>query len=396
MGKKIKVIYIALFILIVSKNLEYVTLWYTSSFYKIFVDSLRLLSYCLVAYCTIHVSIVKEKMLLRYLVVLGISIIVSVLMGDITTFLFFAFAYNCRNEKLDNILSVVLKSQCFITTIVVVLAMIDLIPNWGYARGNLIRYSFGYTYPNVLPTIYFYISLIILYIHREKIRFYQIIVINILNYLIYLGTNARIGAIMVLLASCMVYVSAKIKRPLKNDFSTRLLYSYSIYFIALFCILIGWFYSGNNPVMVAANALVTWRIDYAHRALKLIPLSLFPQKISWVGIGGLGYLNNADYVNANYNFVDCSYIKYLYDYGIAFYIVIITLYALVTQKAIKNNNRTLCTIILFSNLYNIFEPRLFDISMNIVAWVIAYYFTVSINNTNRHIFKTRRSVNMPT
>ena len=99
-----------------------------------------------------------------------------------------------------------------------------------------------------------------------------------------------------------------------------------------------------------------------HNALMEHGVSLFGEKIRWIGFGGLGYTTSA--LKEEYNFVDCSYVKVLLDYGIIFFVIMLSGYALVSYRAIKEKDRFLCNCILFMCIYSIIEPRIIEFGFN--------------------------------
>ena len=123
-------------------------------------------------------------------------------------------------------------------------------------------------------------------------------------------------------------------------------------------------YSVNNSLATEMNEVLNNRLLYSEKAFEEHQLTLFGEDIEWNGYGGYGYTKEKtqDY---DYNFVDCSYFRLLFDYGIIFTIVILLAY---TEALINCGSQkkywdifAICIVLISA----VIEHHLIDIGLNI-------------------------------
>ena len=65
-----------------------------------------------------------------------------------------------------------------------------------------------------------------------------------------------------------------------------------------------------------------------------------------------------------YNYVDCSYLQILLEYGIVFLLICVLMYSYILYKAYQENNIYLCCCIIIILVFSITEPRLLNLMYN--------------------------------
>lgn len=65
-----------------------------------------------------------------------------------------------------------------------------------------------------------------------------------------------------------------------------------------------------------------------------------------------------------YNYVDCSYLQLLLEYGVLFLIAVIGIYTVAIYRAVKVQDYYLVWILLIVLLFGITEPRLMNFAFN--------------------------------
>ena len=96
--------------------------------------------------------------------------------------------------------------------------------------------------------------------------------------------------------------------------------------------------------------------------MKEYGVSAFGEEIKWIGNGGYGYVFT--HFDESYNYVDCSYVRILLDYGVIFFVIVIIGFSLAARKAKQENDKYLLLSLAFVAMYSIIEPRLLEIGFN--------------------------------
>ena len=89
------------------------------------------------------------------------------------------------------------------------------------------------------------------------------------------------------------------------------------------------------------------------------------KKTNGIGWGGYGYINKEKMKDFKYNYVDSSYARIVFDYGIIFTYIILLGYTIILFYYLKQENYCECFILLIVLLWCFIEPIIIDIGRNI-------------------------------
>lgn len=362
--------FIALGLYLLAKDIEISAVYYTVQWMPVVLKLLRYASYAMIICISIFLTKYSKKILIRYAVFMMLFLIVSVTAGSVTIFFNFAFIFAAKDIPFNKVIKFVVMIQAVVSISIVLGCMGGVIEDWIYYRtAGFIRHSLGYGYPNALPTIFFYLMLAVCYLMRDRFRLWHLAVAEVVNYIIFYYTNARAGFGLTAVALVILWALRYVSKPLKPSRISRLLYVHSIYLIAIFAILVCYFYDPEIPLLAKANQLLSSRLVYGHNALHTYKLTLFGQSIPWHGWGGYGYTTNT--LPEEYNYVDCAYIKILLDNGILMLLAAILGYMLAANEELKKGNRYFCAALLFANIYAMIEPRFIETGFNPFVWTLS-------------------------
>lgn len=385
------IFFIALGLYLLAKDIEISAVYYTVHWMPIVLKLLRYASYAMIICISIFLTKYSKKTLIRYAVFMMLFLIVSVTAGSVTILFNFAFIFAAKDIPFSKVLRFVISIQAIVSVCIVLGCTTGLIEDWTYLRSaGHIRHSLGYGYPNALPTIFFYLMLAVCYLMRDRFRLWHLIGAEVVNYIIFYYTNARAGFGLTAVALVVLWALRYVSKPLKSSHISRLLYVHSIYLIAIFAIVVCYFYTPDIPLLRTADEVLSGRLGYAHNALHTYKLTLFGQSIPWHGWGGYGYTTNT--LPEEYNYVDCAYIKILLDNGILMLLAAILGYMLAANEELKKGNRYFCAALLFANIYALIEPRYIETGFNPFVWalssLILYEFWLETGGDRIH-FGTR-------
>ena len=109
------------------------------------------------------------------------------------------------------------------------------------------------------------------------------------------------------------------------------------------------------------NQFLNGRLELANIAFDTFGFNFFGQSIHWIGSGA----NFTDSVLlSEYNFVDCSYMKNIFDFGLIYTLIILLAYIVLLKSFYENHDMHGILIIFTIMIICIFEPRLIQLEFN--------------------------------
>lgn len=371
--------FIALAIYMIAKTIEISTMFNDISWMPQLMKLLRYISYGIIAVKLIYDSIYTKIEIIKILLIFILLGLVSLHINSNILFCSFFFIIAARNINIRKLLLGAFWIQLILTIMIAVASQIGLVSDWMYNIEGRNRHSLGYVYPSYIASIFFYMVLAYMYIRKEKLHLLETIMIGVLNCIIFVLTDSKTSFVLTFLVIVVFFTLKYYKKELKNNLISKLLYSYSVFGIAIISIVTCIVYNDENNFLVKINSFINNRLIMGHNALLEHGVTLFGERIRWVGFGGLGYTTSA--LKEEYNFVDCSYVKVLLDYGIIFFVIMLSGYALVSYRAIKEKDRFLCTCILFMCIYSIIEPRIIEFGFNPFVLSLCVLFRKNTTDT---------------
>lgn len=268
-----------------------------------------------------------------------------------------------------------LMMQLGMAALIIGSCLLGWIPDWTYERlDGTIRHSLGFTYPTHMATMLFFSACLFLMLRGEKLRLYEAGALLLLGWLVYEITDARTAFYMLVPLVALAWALKFYKPPLRMKSALGALLIASFALTAAACICLSVLYDAGNPVLEKINLQLSRRLMFAHQALEKYPLRPLGSAITWIGNGGQGY--TAVY-EGEVNFVDCSYVKILLEAGYVPFLLILAAYTAAMVRAVRNQDRYLCAMLLFVALYSAVEPRLMEIRFNAYIFPFAALYPFS-------------------
>lgn len=321
-----------------------------------------------------NVYSIKSIFAVFILLVLNIVLIKTNISFIVDTFL---FIYSSRNIKLDNIIKITLYINICLMIFTVLSCFIGVIPDklW-YRSSGAVRHGLGYRYTSFSSNFYFHIALMYIYLKRNrKLRFIEVICILIFNYILYKYTNTKAVFVLTNVMIISFFVFQYKKTNLKNNWINKILFKYCFPICATFSIGFSIKYNGNSFYKIL-DTLLSNRLKLGHNAYNQYGIKLFGQNIIW-SMGD----ENLEVWQQTYNFIDSAYMQLLINYGIVLLVLICIGYIYVGKYAIKENNKTLCIVLLFLALHSVTDPQLMELRYNPFLLMFSMFFsTKSMKN----------------
>lgn len=279
----------------------------------------------------------------------------AMIMFTIITFIVFIFTRNksvvffylglmaFRKLEIDKLLKIAYNVTFIIFFGIVILSLLGIIPDWTFPRGTLVRHSLGFIYATDCIGIFLAIILMYFYIKKSKANLLEIIAFEFINVVLYKFTDGRLSFILItILLSALVLSKIKIiKNILKSKFIINIMkimcYSAPVVLLIIFNSLT-YAYSKNYNNIDKVDKLLSGRLEFTAKAYEEYGVPIFGKDIKWHGWGGYGYVNLEEMDEFEYNFVDSSYAKIIFDYGIIYMILVIFAYQYMLRKNFNEKN----------------------------------------------------------
>lgn len=205
---------------------------------------------------------------------------------------------------------------------------------------------------------------------KNKIKVYEIFILEMINVFIYKYTDGRTSFLLatIVLLAILIKKIKIVNVIIHSKFSKNMLKVLCYIlpaFAMIFILLFTYLYSIDSNIANSANRILSNRLDLNVQAFNNYKITLFGQDISWKGWGGVGHDPDIDLENYTYNFVDNSYVRIIFDYGVIPSLLIIIGYTIILIKNYKNNDYRSIFILIIMMLMAEMEPCLVDFNSNI-------------------------------
>lgn len=255
----------------------------------------------------------------------------------------------------DVSLKKILKTYVIVTSSVVFAAMaasgLDVIKNLQYySESRGMRNSFGIVYPTDFAAHIFYLMITSLYLLKEKYRWPLGMLCLGITASVYYFCGARLDSgcmLLTILGYTILDIQKRTPKSLKPKYCQVSMFAriaeIGMPLSAVVMFFLSLFYTPENKLLSTLDALLTHRLDLGHRGLIEYPVTLFGQDVYMLGNGSLEKVPS----DAEYFFVDCSYLYNFMRYGLIFLLIILVVYGICCRKY-QTDHYFLLTVALIS------------------------------------------------
>ncbi len=291
----------------------------TTFYYKYFMGT----PYSLIKYTSVILLIFRELMNNKYTVrsfslglLFAFLVFITRSQSTLSAVAFILiFVFCARNIKFDEIARFSLLITIPLLIFVILSAYFGIIDNYVSLSSNHVRNYLGFRYVLYAPAFLFNITGLYLYLKKDRVKWFALIVLLIINLWMFLQTNARLSFYL----SCFMILAFGLMKVCPNFFERKhilcwlMIFSFVILFIL--CLYLTVTYDSSVPWQNQLNSFLGGRLRLGKTSLMESGVSLFGQRLELVGNGLDAYGNK----NTNpYNFVDSLFIQVLQRYGIIF------------------------------------------------------------------------------
>ena len=244
----------------------------------------------------------------------------------------------------------------------IIFALSGITTNHLFASGSRQRWALGYNWTTVAPITYMFLVFGYLYLRQNRTRVWEYILLLAAAVWFYLETDTRYTFVLTVLYIVVCFFNRYMNRNpwlvVKSIGKYNLLIPV---LIAAASIAMYFLYVPGDAAWEKLNTLLSNRLHYGYNAINNYKLTLFGQRIEWVGHGIQQELGGSAHSE---DFLDGAYIRILYLYGVVGLSLIVFMYMLGIHKSIKHGDWHLLTIFLFVLLFCVFEFWIDTIDIN--------------------------------
>lgn len=288
-------------------------------------------------------------------------------------------------------LGAICASVCF----VVASYTLNLIPNVVTHRNDVLeRQSLGFKFTTFLSHYLLEAFLILAWLRKDHISVVELVLFLGLDILVYALTLSR-NSFLLLLAAIALSTTYKAilyhhrlgkhhpKHTSNQDFQRKpsplqaiLLFlathSYIICATLSFAVLLCVSYQSNLGILL--DGVLTRRLTYTQRGFDTYGFGLLGQEINWatrnyvpsLGRTVIGYwATKTEFIVADYNYVDCSYINVLMTQGLIAFVLIIVLLERLSLWARRREDYVLLGALCLVAIHSVLDPQLIYLDYNV-------------------------------
>lgn len=260
-------------------------------------------------------------------------------------------------------------SLCGVTTD---LQYVRWVSDVSYESGgyNIIRHSFGTTFPTTFSEFVFFWNAGFLYVRRRTLSFFDLILPVVFAGILFYFCDAITDTLCVgLLAGAGFWVIMKRRLPelLRNTFEkVGVVLVFSMPVAGILMNMMAFMFNPESPAWTSIDNALHLRLSFGHIGFEKYGVTPFG---SWVRYHTTGGSTDIERVT-NYFNLDCSYLLVLINFGLVFFCVIMVLFTLLGWKAWKRKDTMLLLILFITSLQCIMENRLVQPQYNVFCLML--------------------------
>lgn len=292
--------------------------------------------------------------------------------GKVTLFETIIFAFCARNVSFIRICKVTLSIEVPLVAFSVLGALSGMVPNYAFWDGFSFHYALGFLSLSYLAHFLFNISIALsqIRINRVFLKFLFIIAMPVFV-AVYRQTDSRVSFAVCIAFSCYMIFRESIDRLARNHrivLGTFLAIQIALPIISVLTMVC---YDPSSSFWVELDQLLSHRLQLANQAYAKYGIGLLGLDIEWVG-WGLTYAG--DKPIGEYNFVDCAYLRILFDYGMIVFIGFVTLSAALCIVLYKRERYDVLIAYILTSASLFIDSQSLQIQFNVLLLLIGTLF----------------------
>ena len=227
-----------------------------------------------------------------------------------------------------------------------------------FYEGDRVRHSLGFTYCSY-GNHYVLVSCMLYLVVRVSVKLWEVLPMLALNLMLYYFTDTKTDVLLcVLMLVLAVVFGNRGKRYRPRSWQIGIAGMIPLGFLVGSLIVVS-DKLAFSPAWLKLNEMINGRLQLGYSALQQYKISLFGQKIKWIGVGQS--LNNPDKV---YNYVDNIYLQTLLSVGILFTVLMCLMLGRTLAGSIRQSYTMRAVVILVFLIHGLVDPQLRALGYN--------------------------------
>lgn len=317
-----------------------------------------------VAGIKVVIDIAKGRHSIRAILMIStisaLQYIVYIKTGNMAMIILWIFILASKNIDFNKIIKYSFIINVYLMIFVVSSSLLGIVEERIYLRADgTYRYSLGYQYTTNIANLYMHMIFMYVYWKKKKISIVSMILLMLVNILLFRLTdtkNAFIMGSMALIGAFILKASPHFRSPQKW---INVIFLCCIPIFAVVSIGLTYFYNKDILWMNSLDRILSGRLRLGYMGIEQYGISLFGNKIEWVG-GGYIY----EVSKKIYNYVDSSYVQFLLEFGSLALILTCIYFIALNYKAIKKKDIWFGIVIFVIAIHSIPDPQLMWLECN--------------------------------
>ena len=270
----------------------------------------------------------------------------------------FALVYSAKNVSFEKLLKVTLVMQAAFFAVTVTCSQIGVIEDYIWDAGSRDRHGLGYTHALLGSHFVLFMSLILVLL-IGKMTVWATVLILVGNYFMYLVTDSNAPLLIVAGFTVLAWMARLLEKYMKPiRVLSWLASSIPMVFwgIGIWIVCTA---SWDSVILNKANIFLHGRLSLMCEAWENYGLTLFGQKIKWVGESTVK--NDPTLL---YTYVDNAYMQSMFNYGILFVILLCAGFGVVLYRNMQKGNYLLVVVLLVVLGHGLLNPQLIELAYN--------------------------------
>lgn len=310
--------------------------------------------------------IIRKHSVPVFFCLLSATVIIYLNSSNATMLGLLVLIYSASGEDFDTICKVSLVALGASLASVVFFSQFGLIENhvWMTERGP--RYGFGFLYTSYLSLYIFNFSALTAYHYRKKatkIKAIVGVILLILNYFVYLGTQTRANFFLTVAVIILVNIAEIIPRGKVNPLFEKIV-GYIHFPLAVLSAFISASYDSSVAWMKTLNTALSNRLAYIHSSLMDYGVLPFGRHVEMavlrLNLDGTSAVTQG----VDNRAIDNAYMSVLILQGVLGFSLLLLLLTKIALKLIREQNLPLLCILSLFSVYALVNPQLLQIQYN--------------------------------
>lgn len=307
-----------------------------------------------------------------FFIIAGITLPIvaaAILSGNKQLLSAWMFIVAAKEVSFENIIKAVYRTLCMMIPLVIFLHLTGVIEEFTKPRGDELRHSLGFAHPNQLGIVLFQLVVCHCYLHRNKIRAVDFILVSAALLFTYIVPNSQSACLSMFLLLAVWIFCGKFQncRPkIKN------VYGKALVMLALLCNAGSVFLSivdvRRFPFLRKIDFLISDRFATGYITLQVYGIRLWGQPV---------FLHEEERIRmgmadgAGRLYLDNSYLSLLIRYGVISYFIFSVAYLMLMNYFRKKEQYFMVSVLFVFAVYGVMENCLFSAFHNVFLLTFA-------------------------